>query len=508
MKHAIFNIELVTPAIIGGFNNESTHLIEHNKPMLEPPRPTDIAGKTRWYLRSLIGGIYYELTDKHLSISQADKIASLFMGSASNHRSQSKIKYYVEIEKASLTTVRYCLNLYRLDTILREYVLAILSRTGTTSSLHTDKKDVIDEYEDLLFNNPRMIIQILPCLRRDVRRECDHDELLRRIIRVFPLISQLSFKLHVLLSERLYPEESYLLGLATGFALHDLGLGRIVSRGFGKVSVRDMFAVKVFDEIRIVDKDTMLSDHLIERFKEGLYSVKEYFTSYNSTPEDLFKKLLSSVEFLKDHTKNVKEQPYSSGAPLFPIYHPDKIVLIKLRTDKDDVVSILNDLSKIYMKEPRGYIPHDFIFPDIFGQRHNNRLMCRYGLSLKSPNRYPSPLHIAVNKSISNEYVVNIHYFINQYDYLDENELLKTFYHKQYGDKNTILRVRDEMEEYLKLRLCDSCLSIIGEKYINNGRYNLGVLLLMNVLQKFLRENKDYNVSTIYPSELSQCITQ
>ncbi len=51
-------LENVTPALVGGWRGHP--IIDFDRCIAEGPRPTDIAGKIRWWLRAIFAGAYYE----------------------------------------------------------------------------------------------------------------------------------------------------------------------------------------------------------------------------------------------------------------------------------------------------------------------------------------------------------------------------------------------------------------------------------------------------------------
>ncbi len=69
-------VENATPALVGGWLGGRFSAPKR----LEPPRPTDIAGKTRWWLRAVIGGLAYALAGQFPTLSGADHAASRLMG--------------------------------------------------------------------------------------------------------------------------------------------------------------------------------------------------------------------------------------------------------------------------------------------------------------------------------------------------------------------------------------------------------------------------------------------
>ena len=69
-------VENAMPALVGGWRGGRFSAPKH----LEPPRPTDIAGKTRWWLRAVIGGLAYALAGRFPTLSGADRAASRLMG--------------------------------------------------------------------------------------------------------------------------------------------------------------------------------------------------------------------------------------------------------------------------------------------------------------------------------------------------------------------------------------------------------------------------------------------
>jgi len=83
----------ITPTMIGGWNG----YVDIYQGRCEPPRPTDVAGKARWWARSLVITAYKKETGKVINYKEAERLVSLLFGKASkDHSHASAVR--VEIE--------------------------------------------------------------------------------------------------------------------------------------------------------------------------------------------------------------------------------------------------------------------------------------------------------------------------------------------------------------------------------------------------------------------------
>jgi len=82
----------ITPAMIGGWNGYLD--VYHGR--CEPPRPTDVAGKARWWARSLVITAYKKETRKVINYQEAERLVSLLFGKVGDGSHASAVR--VEIE--------------------------------------------------------------------------------------------------------------------------------------------------------------------------------------------------------------------------------------------------------------------------------------------------------------------------------------------------------------------------------------------------------------------------
>lgn len=210
----LLRIELVniTPALVGSWNG--TRYANLDKYYVEPPRPTDITGKTRWWLRAILAGGLYDLYGIHAPINALDELASKIMGYVSRRRSMaSKI---VIVAEASSNQFAF---------------------PGCCKADHAERGErvLIDEISDCGPKCPRACCG-LALLSPRVAMMVSRKVVLGENVPLPPCFYK--FRLRVIerpgasLSE---PEES-LIGYALGLATFVTGIGRMTSRGYGKLA--------------------------------------------------------------------------------------------------------------------------------------------------------------------------------------------------------------------------------------------------------------------------------
>ncbi len=87
----------ITPALVGSWLGGWSS--DPRRPLIEPPRPTDIIGKARWWSRAIVGGLVYHHQEKYLSLREAQGIINdLYgkIGSRPEDAYASKIRILVE----------------------------------------------------------------------------------------------------------------------------------------------------------------------------------------------------------------------------------------------------------------------------------------------------------------------------------------------------------------------------------------------------------------------------
>ncbi len=88
-QKTLVEVELTntTPALVGSWDATGYVRCRHDNHyhpdicVAEPPRPTDIAGKTRWWLRAILAAGYYEEYGCFPSLRTLDQLASMILGS-------------------------------------------------------------------------------------------------------------------------------------------------------------------------------------------------------------------------------------------------------------------------------------------------------------------------------------------------------------------------------------------------------------------------------------------
>ena len=228
-KRLLLGVDLVnaTPALVGSWTGHAYS--DTGRLLLEPPRATDIAGKARWWLRSVLAGGVYELTGGHVPIYVLDEIASQIMGSTSY---ASKIVFRLKPLGATSglrwRRVSPCLNMNAFT-------------TGGYPTLFDLDPEGVDEHqlqerirrgrEALIsrkspYRQPRVVLQALGKKGLELAGN----------IPLPPGYYRFRLELWLRPGAELDPLEEEVLGNALGLALFAAGIGRGVTRGFGKLA--------------------------------------------------------------------------------------------------------------------------------------------------------------------------------------------------------------------------------------------------------------------------------
>ncbi len=232
-----------TPAMIGGANQGWINI----NGSIDYPRPTDIAGKTRWWLRSIISAGIYEQYNKGIPINQLDKIAGELMGKIGNNEtSASKISIIlrpVNLYEYSLTLRNIKNKYYRqLKDLLEEQSRHssrdrrsqirriswhLLHNTCLNELIH-NKGECPEENEVCCALASSRVL--LGLLGKDIREAIP-------LLPIPPKTIQLKIQVKKRPGAELNEIEERILGLALGLALYASGIGRAQTRGYGKLEL-------------------------------------------------------------------------------------------------------------------------------------------------------------------------------------------------------------------------------------------------------------------------------
>ncbi len=224
-----------TPAMIGGANRGWINI----DGSIDYPRPTDIAGKTRWWLRSIISAGFYEEYNAGLPIYKLDEKAGEIMGQIKPIGRAEASKIIIELVPEDYEEYRNQLLL--LKTKYRNQLCGLAHRQGL---IDKPKWHRINRYclEKLLENNgecpegeeaccalasPRVMLTVM-------------DKTVEEAVGLLPIPpGELKLKIRIRrrLGVKLNEQEERLIGLALGLALYASGIGKAQTRGYGKLSI-------------------------------------------------------------------------------------------------------------------------------------------------------------------------------------------------------------------------------------------------------------------------------
>jgi CRISPR type III-B/RAMP module RAMP protein Cmr1 len=228
--------ENVTPALVGSWR--AGNLNDPVRVLLEPPRPTDIAGKARWWLRSILAGGAYEIFGGHLTLGQLNSLASEIMGDTSR---ASKIQIVVEPPMADEKEWRKTRDF--VSHYLR--VCKVMLNNETPNKLYAEARDTVkprfsctvsDSYSSkhlkdcclAAFRSPRVLLSTLGRKPEEAITQ----------IPLPPGAYRFRIRVYRRPHTNLTPVEEKLAGYALGLALFLFGIGRGVTRGYGKLKLR------------------------------------------------------------------------------------------------------------------------------------------------------------------------------------------------------------------------------------------------------------------------------
>ncbi len=298
----------ITPALVGSWTaTRYTNDTNRGERIVEPPRPTDIAGKTRWWLRAILAAGVYEEFGLHAPTYLLDEIASMIMGSTGSEGA-SKIQIVVK--------PRYWCNRYRCETYTINDACFIHSlRWDPRPSLTKARKRI------LRIVNDRGLQSIQhQCNSRSPGKCCSAALLSSRVLLTLLGSARISaeniplppgffdFGLQVLWRPGAQSTdailEQRLIGLAIGLALFFTGIGRMTTRGYGKLAMLSARGSTTALSREVADTfQTLLDvDHAIHTLAErATRYAKSYIESLSASQRrNIELKLRSSPHVLLD----------------------------------------------------------------------------------------------------------------------------------------------------------------------------------------------------------------
>ena len=313
VEAVLFN---TTPALVGSWRGGA--LADPERGLVEPPRPTDIAGKTRWWLRAILAAGTWETLGKHLAISQLDELASRLMGSAAEHGEASKLVTRTEplhpprVMTWSLTASR-AVKCDLGPVSLREQLL---------EKAKNSLDQVLEVCREMGVKEPRLCHEAaLLSARVAFTLQGREDPL--EIAEQLPLppgFYRFRLAAYPRPGAGLDPVEERLLGLALGMALFFTGIGRGVTRGYGKLAPEEG-ADGIKGESELAETMHWVYRTLVERGEHALEKIAEEAAE---TAREYIEKLVAEEPHRLQRLIN--RHTWCIDLPLAYTLHPEFIV--------------------------------------------------------------------------------------------------------------------------------------------------------------------------------------
>jgi len=265
----LLSIELtnITPALVGSWN--ATRYTDPDACLVEPPRPTDIAGKTRWWLRAILAAGIYEEYGLHAPTYLLDEIASHIMGSTSDKIGASKIQIATE-PLHSHQAPNICYNLQCSEEVakVRNNLLEEAEQEGIQHIVKGCDPSSPEQCCRAALLSSRVLLNLLG-------HESD------RIAKIPLPPGFYKFRLRVLWrpgsQSTDYELEQRLLGLALGLALFLTGIGRMTTRGYGKLTI---MGLEEYNPATALAKEVTNVFYTLLDNEHALYTLSERATDY------------------------------------------------------------------------------------------------------------------------------------------------------------------------------------------------------------------------------------
>ena len=320
-----------TPAMIGGANRGWINI----NGSIDYPRPTDIAGKTRWWLRSILSAGIYEEYGYHLPIKTLDRLAEKIMGRIKPVGLAEASKIIIELRPED--PLEYISTLICLKRTYRNKLckLANCYNGGDTPRWHRIHQRCLN---NLLSDNgycpdgeeaccalasPRVLLTVMG---KSI------DEAIG-LLPIPPEKIKLRVKIRRRLGANLNEKEERLIGLALGLALYASGIGKAQTRGYGKLK-----------PVEVKTHNTVLSETIEELYnylidREGWRDIVGISTEYSS---DLIRDLIKEEEQIIG-----MESPKNSRSKAYTLHRK----LVKAWSSR--CISLYNDREYMIYCEPR-----------------------------------------------------------------------------------------------------------------------------------------------------------
>ncbi len=220
-----------TPALVGSWLGHAS--TSKDKVLIEPPRPTDIAGKTRFWLRSLLTGKYYNETGRLPSPQGLEKYVGKLMGNAGDKDSKAS-HLVILVEKTSIDAdIHRCISNPGVRVLFSHY-RTLCRNEKLFRELTMSEEGMGNGCVDVLraLKESACLSSIIYTVREKKNPE-------NNVLRI-PLPPN-TYKFYVKAYIRdpqgeLSDDEKKLLGYSLAMALLFSGIGRKTTRGFGKLS--------------------------------------------------------------------------------------------------------------------------------------------------------------------------------------------------------------------------------------------------------------------------------
>ncbi len=220
----------ITPALVGGWLGGWSS--EPGGYIIEPPRPTDIIGKARWWARAIIGGLIYELTGYFPTLRTANELIDEVFGKIDKSgRGAEASKLVIMTENTSpIKSLNYP------DINTRE-IRQLKWNLLKEPDINTCKYNYLEPCP------PNLILLSKILISRKVQHQLlsRKDRPAKMTNRNYDLISlppcTYRFRLKATLRKDTDPFWEALLGYSLALALKVTGIGRNTSRGYGKLKL-------------------------------------------------------------------------------------------------------------------------------------------------------------------------------------------------------------------------------------------------------------------------------
>ncbi len=286
-------LENYTPIMFGGASGGWINI----DGSIDYPRPTDLAGKVRWWLRSILSAAIYEEYGVFLPISVLDRIVGLVMGYLHEVAQQaSKIVFKlipVEDHEYSYTST--------LESIKASYRRQLCSlyyeHGGKWAKAHrTCLEKLVENKGECIEENEVCCALASPRVLLSIMRKTPSEAL-----GLIPLPPK-KVKLRLIVTRRpgsrLDDREQRLLGAAIALATTVTGLGKAVTRGYGKLVPEDYESCSTplresYEEV----VNMILSGNILDVIKSSVRHAREYLKCLrNSSREQLNRILAASTK--------------------------------------------------------------------------------------------------------------------------------------------------------------------------------------------------------------------